>query len=275
MDTLKRINSLLENDITNRPNYPHALITFLKKERILKPRMVIADIGSGTGQSAELFLKEGNLVYGIEPNKEMREAGERLLKAYPNFKSIEATAEYTTLENECVDLIIAGQAFHWYDQEKCKQEFKRILKRDASLSDRQACLPDRQACLPDRQVVLISNNRRTESTPFLQAYEDFTKMFATDYLPVNHKNMDGILNDFFESGYKIKSFLNEQHFDLGGLKSLVQSSSYMPAEGHKDFDFMMSVLKKIFTRFQNQHNLLDKKGEVKLEYDTNIYYGKL
>jgi hypothetical protein len=42
----------------------------------------------------------------------------------------------------------------------------------------------------------------------------------------------------------------------------------MPAEGHKDFDFMMSVLKKIFNRFQ-------ENGKVSIEYDTKIYYGKL
>jgi ubiquinone/menaquinone biosynthesis C-methylase UbiE len=269
MDTLKRISNRLENHITYRLGYPQELITFLKKEGVLKSGMVIAEIGSGTGHSAELFLKERIVVYGIEPKKEMREAGERLLKVYPDFKSIDATAEHTTLEDESVDLIIIGQALHWFDLQKCKQEFKRILKKGVSSSD--------------TQVVIIWNQRRTESTPFLKAYEDFIKMFATDYLLVNQKNrIEKIVNDFFDSlpanqegAYKTQSFLYEQHFDLEGLKCFIQSSSYMPAVGHKDFDFMMSVLKKIFTRYQDQHNLLDKKGKVCIEYDTNIYYGNL
>jgi hypothetical protein len=94
-------------------------------------------------------------------------------------------------------------------------------------------------------------------------------MFATDYLQVNHKNIDEeIFKSFFEHGYKMESFLNYQHFDLDGLKGRILSSSYMPAEGHKDFDFMMGVLKKIFNRFQED-------GKVTIEYDTKIYYGKL
>ncbi|HLC83964.1 MAG TPA: methyltransferase domain-containing protein, partial [Bacteroidia bacterium] len=158
--------------------------------------------------------------------------------------------ENTGLEKNSVDLIVAGQAFHWFDKEKCKEEFKRIL-------------------IPGGTVALMWNDRRTDTTQFLQAYEDFIKMFATDYLQVNHKNIDEkIFNSFFEGDYQMESFLNYQHFDLEGLKGRILSSSYMPAEGHKDFDFMMSVLKKIFTRFAED-------GKVAIEYDTKIYYGQL
>jgi SAM-dependent methyltransferase len=231
-------------------DYPNEVIAFLKGQNILNAHTVIADIGSGTGISTELFLKQGNVVYGVEPNKEMREAAERLLKGYKNFKSIDATAENTSLENKSIDLIIAVQAFHWFDKEKSKAEFQRIIK-------------------PNGTIVLMWNDRRTDSTQFLQAYEDFIKMFATDYLEVNHKNIDDeIFNKFFTGGFKMESFLNVQHFDLDGLKGRILSSSYMPAEGHKDFDFMMSVLKKIFTRFQ-------ENGKVILEYDTKLYYGGL
>jgi hypothetical protein len=120
------------------------------------------------------------------------------------------------------------------------------------------------------------NDRRIDTTQFLQAYEDFIKMFAIDYLLVNHKNIDEkVFNNFFSfnsmgqgNSYKMKSFLNYQHFDLEGLKGRILSSSYMPAEGHKDFDFMMQVLRKIFNRFA-------ENGKVTIEYDTKIYYGKL
>lgn len=250
MDTLNRFSNRVDNYIKFRPDYPVEILAFLKQKGFLKSESVIADIGSGTGISAELFLKDGNNVIGVEPNKEMREAGERLLSGYKNFKSLDATAENTGLENNSVDLIIAGQAFHWFDKQKCKEEFKRILK-------------------PGGVVVLMWNDRRTDTTHFLQAYEDFIKMFATDYLQVNHKNIDEkIFNSFFENHYQMESFLNYQYFDLEGLKGRILSSSYMPAEGHKDFDFMMSVLKKIFTRFAED-------GKVTIEYDTKLYYGIL
>src|ERR1035437_4177177 len=130
----------------------------------------------------------------------MRHAAEKILAEYKYFRSVDATAENTGLENGVVDLIIVGQAFHWFDKQKCKIEFKRILK-------------------PEGQVVLMWNDRRTGSTPFLKAYEDFIKMFAIDYLEVNHKNIDeAIFNDFYgRENYKMKSFDNFQYFDLDGL----------------------------------------------------------
>jgi SAM-dependent methyltransferase len=251
MDTLNRFSNRVENYIRYRPDYPAEVISFLKQQEILTNDSIVADIGSGTGISTQLFLPGGNTVYGVEPNREMREAAERLLAAHANFKSIAATAEETLLANNSVDLIIAGQAFHWFDQQKCKAEFRRILK-------------------PGGTVVLMWNDRRTDSTPFLRSYEDFIKMFATDYLEVNHKNIDEqVFNDFYgKENYSMKSFDNFQHFDLEGLKGRILSSSYMPAEGHTDFDYMMYVLKKTFNRFQ-------ENGKVTIEYDTKIYYGTL
>jgi len=65
----------------------------------------IADIGFGTGIFTRMLLENGNSVFGIEPNQEMREAGEKLLVEYPNFRSVGATAENTTLEGRSVDFI--------------------------------------------------------------------------------------------------------------------------------------------------------------------------
>jgi SAM-dependent methyltransferase len=254
MDTLNRFSNRVENYIKFRPGYPADVILFLQEQGILQKKSVVADMGSGTGISAEMFLKQGNKVYGIEPNKEMREAAERLLKQYPDFHSINATAENTSLPAGTIDLIVSGQAFHWFDKQKCRAEFQRILR-------------------PNGTVVLMWNDRRTDSTQFLQAYEDFIKMFATDYLEVNHKNLDEkIFNDFFagqdKGSYKMKAFTNYQYFDFEGLKGRILSSSYMPAEEHQDFNFMMSILKKIFNRFQ-------ENGKVTIEYDTKLFYGKI
>ncbi len=251
MNTLNRFSNRVDNYIKFRPDYPADVVLFLMQQHILKQDSIIADIGSGTGISTALFLNNGNFVYGVEPNTEMRLAAERLLANYKNFRSIKATAENTTLQDNSIDLIIAGQAFHWFDKEKSKAEFKRILK-------------------PQGTVVLMWNDRRTDSTEFLRLYEDFIKEFATDYSEVNHKNIDEkIFNTFFgESNYKLESFNNYQYLDYEGLKGRILSSSYMPAEGHQNFDPMLTELKKLFDRFQ-------ENGKITLEYDTKIYYGRL
>jgi SAM-dependent methyltransferase len=249
--TTERFSDRVENYVKYRPGYPAAVAERLRELNVLKNKSVVADIGSGTGISSLLFLQNDCEVFGVEPNKEMREAAEVFLKDEKLFHSINASAENTTLENNSVDIILAGQAFHWFDVEKSKTEFKRILK-------------------PEGNVVLMWNDRRTDSTDFLKAYEDLLKMFGTDYLKVNHKNIDEKIFDSFWGVEKWNSFTveNFQDFTFEGLKGRLFSSSYVPAEDHPDSAFMVNVLKKIFTRYQ-------ENGTVRFEYDTRIFYGKL
>jgi predicted O-methyltransferase YrrM len=52
-----------------RPGYPPEVIRFLTARLGLTSAAAVADLGSGTGISAKLFLENGNVVYGIEPNR--------------------------------------------------------------------------------------------------------------------------------------------------------------------------------------------------------------
>ena len=250
-----RFSDRVDNYVKYRPHYPAEVIDFLRTENIIFENAVIADIGSGTGISAELFLKNNYKVFGVEPNEPMREAAERILQNYSDknlFVSINGKAEATTLENNSVDVIVCAQAFHWFNNDAFKNECKRILK-------------------PSGQVVLMWNDRRTDTTDFLKVYEDFLQMFGTDYKEINHKNTQETSqfdNFFGKQNYKEKSFYNYQDVDFAGLKGRVLSSSYMPNEEHKDFEFMIYCLKKIFMRYQ-------ENGVVRLDYDTKIYYGQL
>ncbi len=116
-DTYSRFSRGVENYIRYRPRYPQQLVDLLKAECGLSPAHIVTDIGSGTGLLTELFLKNGNQVYGVEPNLEMRSAAESLLRSHPLFTSIAGTAEATTLANHSVHLITVGQAFHWFKHE--------------------------------------------------------------------------------------------------------------------------------------------------------------
>lgn len=245
-----RFSDRVENYIKYRPGYPAEIIGYLKSEGILKDDSIIADIGSGTGISAELFLKNGNEVYGVEPNKEMREAAERLLKDYSNFISVNGTAEETTLKDNNIDLVTAGQAFHWFDIQKAKVEFKRILK-------------------PGGYAVLIWNVKQMGEKPFLQDYENMLIKFCPEFLKVRHENVgEVILNEFFGNSFEHKTFYNSQVFDFEGLKGRLLSSSYAPSEHDNNYEPMIKTLQQIFETHQ-------QNGKVLFEYDTNIYTGKL
>src|SRR5688572_27319071 len=151
LDPTKRFTNRVDNYLKFRPRYPTEIIALLEKDCALTPDSVIADVGSGTGFLSELFLRNGNQVFGVEPNAEMRAAGERLLADYPNFASINATAEATTLPDSSVDFVTAGQAFHWFDREKARVEFQRILKADG-------------------WVVIVWNTFPTERSALVKAY---------------------------------------------------------------------------------------------------------
>jgi len=250
-DVTQRFSSRVENYIKYRPGYPNGVIETLRSECGLTSDSIIADIGSGTGILTEMFLRNGNLVYGIEPNREMREAGERLLKGYPRFHSVAAQAEDTRLPDNSVDFIMAGQAFHWFDREKAREEFARTLK-------------------PQGWIALIWNERVTTTTPFLITYEQLLKDYSTDYEQVDHRRIDDIvIRDFFGSDdFRLKQFKNVQVFDYEGVKGRLLSSSYAPEEGHPNYEPMLAELERIFQAYQSD-------DKVVFEYVTQMYYGQL
>ena len=244
-DPKKRFSSRVENYIKYRPSYPPEIIDFLTDEKVLSKQSIVADIGSGTGILSELFLKNGNKVFGVEPNTEMRRAAEKILEIYPDFVSISSSAENTSLMSNSIDLITVGQAFHWFDIFKTRIEFKDILKSDGN-------------------IVLIWNTRRKTGKGFSSQYEQFITHYGTDYEQV--RNNEGNVNDFFK--YKKKVFFNYQDLDFEGLKGRLLSVSYIPLEDNTTHEDMINELVKLFKK--NEQN-----GKIRIEYDTEIFYGKL
>ena len=250
-DPTARFTDRVADYVRTRPGYPPAVLDILRAEAGLTPATVVADVGSGTGLSAEMFLKIGNVVHGVEPNREMRAAAEQLLAAYPHFHSVAGSAEATTLPAASMDLIVAGQAFHWFDPPRARTEFRRILR-------------------PAGCVVLIWNTRRTDSSAFLRGYEAMLQRLGTDYREVVHTNVDrNQLAAFFgPGGFQSFRVDNEQLFDLEGLRGRTRSSSFTPPPGHPDFEPMMRELDRLFDAFNEQ-------GRVRFEYDTEVYVGRL
>jgi len=252
IDPKTRFSSRVDNYSKYRPNYPQKIISFLEAKKILFKDSIIADFGSGTGILSELFLKNGNLVYGIEPNANMRNAAEKFLKNYQNFYSIDGSAEVSNMEDNIIDLVTAGQAFHWFDQIKARKEFKRILK-------------------PEGFVVIIWNNRKHSGSKFLEAYEDLLLKYGIDYQKISNIQID--FENFYgtgrnSEGYKREIFDNYQLLDYPGLKGRLLSTSYAPLDNHPNYYGMITDLEKIF----NENN---QNGLVKFEYETELYYGQL
>ncbi|SDQ00178.1 Methyltransferase domain-containing protein [Mucilaginibacter sp. OK268] len=250
MDSTKRFSNRVADYVKYRPHYPTAIVTFLQDSYQLSTDKLIADIGAGTGISTQLFLDAGYRAIAVEPNAEMRDKATELLSTYPGFTVADGTAENTGLADKSVDAVIAGQAFHWFNAQNARAEFKRILK-------------------PGGIVALIWNERKTSSA-FEKDYDQLIITHGQDYVKVGHRNInyDHIGAFYDPEPFELRVFENKQVFDFDGLKGRLLSSSYMPTKDDAGYEPMINDLKVLFNRYQQD-------GMIAIHYDTKVYVGRL
>jgi SAM-dependent methyltransferase len=250
-DSKLRFSNRMADYARYRPGYPREVLDILRKWCALKPEHVIADIGSGTGLLSKLFLENGHRVIGVEPNAEMRVGGEQFLSRYKHFSGVAGSAEATTLPSSSVDFVAAAQAFHWFDLEPTRREFRRILRLHG-------------------RAIILWNERLTDETAFLRDYEALLRRFGTDYSRVNERypRAEQMLTFFGKNEFTSHALPNFQEFDFEGLRGRLRSSSFIPAQDHPRHAPMMEELQCVFSAHQ-------KNGAVRIEYRTHIYAGRL
>jgi SAM-dependent methyltransferase len=244
-----RFSDRVENYVHYRPGYPPEILPVLAQECGLAPPHWVADVASGTGIWTRMLLENGNRVFGVEPNPEMRQAGESLLASFPKFTSIAGTAEATTLADHSVDFVTAAQAAHWFDRERARPEFARILK-------------------PSGWLVLLWNERVTDANPFLRDYEQLLLTYGTDYEDVRHERTTDAVNEFYDpTPFHQRVFPMRQEFDYAGLEGRLLSSSYAPGPEHPNHAPMLRELRRVF-------ETQAAAGRVTLDYNTRVYFGR-
>lgn len=109
-----------------RPKLPSKAIEILKFY-FDKDIDTIVDIGCGTGLSTEVCVEYAKNVIGVEASKDMLKKA--LIKENKNLKFIQGYGEKTGLKDECADIVICSQAFHWMNPDSTIKEVYRILKK--------------------------------------------------------------------------------------------------------------------------------------------------
>lgn len=252
MRPTERFSDRVQDYVRYRPSYPAELVRTIERETGLSPASArVVDLGCGTGISSALFLEAGYDVTGVEPNAAMRAAALERLGAMPRFRVAAGRAEEVPLPDGCCDLIVAAQAFHWFDTAACRTEMRRLLVKDG-------------------WVALFWNDRRTDSSEFLREYEALLREHAPEYTRVGHRNWsDARVAEFFgPAGCLRPVFPSHQDLDLEGLTGRVLSSSYVPLAGQPGHDELMRALTRAFQRWA-------QAGTVRFEYDTRLYLGRL
>lgn len=241
--------------VRGRPSYPQQLVEQLQQAGALKPGQCVVDLGVGTGLSAEPFLRSGYSVIGVEPNEAMRLAGDQQLAAYAAnggaYRSVAGTAEATTLPEAIADLVIAGQAFHWFNIERSAIEARRILR-------------------PGGWAALIWNDRQSTGSAFLAGYEALLRTHGIDYANTVHRHIDekGIAQFFAPAHVSIATFDNPRELQREDLLALAGSASYLPAPGDPRHAAMLSALNALFDAHE-------RNGSVQMMYLTRMHYARL
>ena len=246
-DATSRFTDRVEDYARWRPGYPLAMLEVLRSEHGLRPGHVVADVGSGTGLLSRLFVENGHVVFGVEPNRPMAAVAAAELSKSGRFHDVAGRAEATGLGDASVDLVTAGQAFHWFSVPESRAELQRILR-------------------PGGSVALVWNIRRSDS-PFLRDYEAFVVEWSIDYAKIIQAEGTALRAFFGPGGWREHGFEGAQIFDLEGLRGRLLSSSYTPREGDPRRERMLAALPALFAAHA-------RDGHVSFDYDTRLFAGR-
>ncbi len=248
-DVTARFSDRADDYDRARPRYPDAAIDHVRAVAALGPDDVVVDLGAGTGLSTIRFVEAGHRAVLVEPNASM------LALARQRFgdraRVVEGRAEATTLEDDSVALVVAAQAFHWFDPEPTAAEIRRILR-------------------PGGHVALFWNERRLDDTAFLRAYEAFLVAWGSDYLAVKstYQSNEAMTVVFGGPPPEPALFENHQRLDREGLRQRILSCSYIPKADAPRYEEMLAGIDAMF----EEHA---EAGEVTITYDTTVYVAKL
>lgn len=249
-DPMGRFTGLAEGYARHRPDYPAALLDQIIARCGLQPKARVIDVGSGTGISSRLFSRRGFHVIGIEPNADMRAraAAEAVPNGVPPPEYRDGRAEATGLPDDSADVVLAAQAFHWFDAPRALQEFHRILA-------------------PKGWVVLMANER-DESDPFTKAYGDvFRTVPETAAVEGPRAMACAVLSScpLFVNVERV-TCSHAQELDEEGVLGRAFSATYAPRDPAQAEPFA-AALRRVFAQFQHG-------GRVLLRYQASAYLGQ-
>lgn len=119
---------------TFRAGFPDSIFDRLAEFDIGQPDHTIIDLGTGTGTLARGFGLRGCKVIGVDPDPKMIDEAKKLDRQNNvTIKYVEAKAESTGLDANAVDVVTAGQCWHWFDQPRAIAEVIRLLKPGGKL----------------------------------------------------------------------------------------------------------------------------------------------
>lgn len=229
-----------------RPPYAGALFKYLDTRfRPKQKKLVVADVGAGTGIFTSQLLESGWRVEAVEPNADMRHFLQQKLGEKANCQVVAGSAQDTKLLAHSVDLVTAAQAFHWFDPMAFKKECQRILK-------------------PKGYVIIVYNSR------FQDAHPDQLIKILHQYCPRFHGFSNQLTKKdfaaFFGSNYQTVKFKNLQPYSHAKYVGRVLSSSYALTLKEDHYEQFVQALNHLADQ-------IDREGRRQMHLVTTAYIG--
>ena len=194
-----------------------------------------------------IFLENGNRVFGVEPNDDMRIFAEHRLQNFPNFVSVKARAEDTSLAKASIDLVTVGQALHWFHLDQARKEFRRILKETGHLC-------------------IVYNDRNNDDV-FMKEYDAIVGKYARNRAKVPEITKYYLSEWFRDGSFREFTVPNAQYLDLEHLLGRMLSASYMPsATDPKTLRLRLEVAQLFESHARD--------SMVRLLYETRVIVGR-
>jgi len=232
-----------KNYVDYRPVFPQAAVDLIFS---IVPEPVMADIGSGTGRLSGRCLSRSAKLYAVEPNAQMRRAAEDQFSEHANYQSVAAFAQQTSLPEKCLDVITVASAYHYFDNDATRKEFRRILKSDGYVF-----------LFWD---VYTGNIYDEEKAKIDQKYRT--------HLSYGHAHESRAESLFGKNKYQTKVFENIIYQTYEAFLGGWSSASYIPHMGTSEYTKFEKEARTLFDRFA-------KNGLIELKVTTLCFYGQL
>jgi ubiquinone/menaquinone biosynthesis C-methylase UbiE len=225
-----------------RPEYPVEAIAWLTERLELRAGRTVLDLGAGTGKLTRALVATGAHVIAVEPGDAMLAELRRVL---PQVEAMRGAAEAIPLEDDSVDAITVGQAFHWFRHDDALPELHRVLR-------------------PGGAVVLIWNSR-DQDRPVQRAVTDLIKPFVPAGRPPVGQSAQALEASKLFGPVETRDFRFSQQLDTDALVDRIASVSFVAAAPPERRAELEQKLREVVAA---------AGGHVEFPYVTEVYVSR-
>jgi SAM-dependent methyltransferase len=225
-----------------RPEYPADAVAWIVEQLDLREGRTVLDLAAGTGKLTRALVQTGARLVAVEPGDAMLAELRRVL---PDVEALRGAAEAIPLDDDSVDTITVGQAFHWFRHDEAVPELHRVLR-------------------PGGAVALVWNSR-DQANPLHREISELIEAFIPrDRPPVGHSAQALDASELF-GPVETRSFPFPQQLDADGLVDRVASVSFVAAAPPARRAGVERKLREL---------VAERGGRVEFPYVTEVYVSR-